>query len=347
MEDIVGSESNDDRFTAYLAGWRTVLSRRVEQVTEELAKIDGLAAATLAGSLGRGAPWPLSDIDVILIAHAGREDQVREAIEVVRRRLIADWASEGWWTGLDAGRLLFSVDEVDRVVAGGRSPVLALDDSRWFHTMDKAFGGRALLNDAEGRAVRLATWATSTRFDPEVVRERPFRLWEEATAALGAGHRAAGDGDPLRGTLALWRAVQLIQIAMMGRWGLRDNSLGRFGSRFAAAAAERGLTDVAAELDALSDLDPESVVRRALVAPAWVSLRHDRSFHGRREIGEEIDALTDLQDTLRVCARYDAPKYTGPDFPEWLTVVTECDHLRRRLDAVGRIVDATWEPSIM
>lgn len=97
----------------------------------------------------------------------------------------------------------------------------------------------------------------------------------------------------------------------------------------------------------MSGLDAESVVRRGLVAPAWVSLRHDRSFRARREIGEEIDALADLRDTLRVCARYDALKYTGPDFPKWLEVVTERDDLRRRLDTVGWIVVATWEPSIM
>jgi len=347
VEDIIGSESNDERFAVFLADWRAVLSRRIEQVRKELTEIDGLPAAVLSGSHGRGSPWPLSDIDVILIAETGREEEVREAVEAVRVRLIAAWAKEGWWTGLDAGRLLFSVDEVDRVAADGRTPVLALDDSRWFHTMDKAFGGRPLLDDAEGRAARLATWATTSRFDPEVVRERSFRLWQEATAALEAGHQAADVGDSLRGTLALWRVVQLIQIAMMGRWGLRDNSLGRFGSRFAAAAAERGLTSVAAELDALSGLDAESVLRRGLVAPAWVSLRHDRSFRARREIGEEIDALADLRDTLRVSARYDALKYTGPDFPNWLEVVTERDDLRRRLDTVGWIVVATWEPSIM
>lgn len=89
MEDIIGSVSNDERFAVFLADWRAVLSRRIEQVRKELTEIDGLAAAVLAGSHGRGSPWPLSDIDVILIAETGREEEVREAVEAVRVRLIA------------------------------------------------------------------------------------------------------------------------------------------------------------------------------------------------------------------------------------------------------------------
>ena len=210
--------------------------------------------------------------------------------------------------------------------------------------MDKAFGGRALLDDREGRATRLAQWATMSRFDPAVVRNRSARLRNEATAALASGYRSIATAERLPGTLALWQAVQLVQIAMMSNWGLRDNSLGRFGSRFRAAAREHGLAHVADELEAVSGLDPDSTARRALAAPAWVALRHDRSFRARRAIGEDIDRLADLRDTLRVCSRYAAPSAAGPEFPEWLAIVVDRDDLLRRLDAVRRIVEMTWEP---
>ena len=66
MEYLVGYGSDDDRFAAFLSDWRTVLDQRVEQVRAALTTVDGLSAAVLAGSLGRGEPWPLSDIDLIL-----------------------------------------------------------------------------------------------------------------------------------------------------------------------------------------------------------------------------------------------------------------------------------------
>ena len=345
MEDIIGVESDDERFAGFLADWRAILAGRVAQVRDEMTEIDGIAAAVLAGSHGRDAPWPLSDIDVILITEVGQEERVRTAMAELRVRLTAIWAKEGWWTGLDAGRLLFSTNEVDHVIGSGRSPRLAPDDARWFHTMDKAFGGRALLDDPEARAAQLAQWATMSRFDPSVVRNRSARLRNEATAALESGYRAIAAGDWLPGTLALWRAVQLAQIAMMNGWSLRDNSLGRFGSRFRAAAREHGLAHVADELEAVSGLDPESIVRRALVAPGWVALRHNRSFRARRAIGEDIDRLADLRDTLRVCSRYAVPSAAGPDFPEWLAIVVDRDDLQRRLDSVRRIVDVALEPS--
>ncbi len=337
MEDIIGSGSDDDRFVVFLDDWQAILARRVARVGAELAALDGLAAAVLAGSHGRGAPWPLSDIDVILISRTGRGDDVRAAVDAVRARLIAEWAAEGWWTGLDAGRLLFSTDEVDRITADGAPPEQALADSRWFHTMDKAYGGRALVEDASRRAERLAAWATANRFAATVAKDRDVRLREEFAAVLMAGRQAALAGDSLQGTLALWRAVQLTQIAIMGRWGHRDNSLGRFGSRFASAADELGHGDLVHQLNVLSDLDPESVSRRAQVAPAWVSLRHDRSFRARLAISEEVDAFSDLRDTLRVCSRYDAIRHIGPAYPDWLGIVTDPDDLGGRLEAVGAI----------
>lgn len=347
MEDIIGSGSDDDAFTAFLGDWQAILSSRVEQVGAELAELDGLAAAVLAGSHGRGAPWPLSDIDVILISETGREDDVRSAVEAIRVRLITEWAAQGWWTGLDAGRLLFSVDEVDRIMSESADPVRSLADSRCFHTMDKAFGGRALVEDVNGRAARLTEWATVNRFDPVVVEERDVRLRAEFGVVLTAGRQAAAMGDSLRGTLALWRAVQLTQIAMMGRWGLRDNSLGRFGSRFASAAAERGWDDLTRRLDSLAALDQATVNWRGRVAPAWVMLRHDRSLRARQAVGEEVNTLTDLRDTLRVCSRYYAMRYPGPTFPEWLGIGSDQDDLCQRLDVIGTLVIQTGSRGAM
>lgn len=334
VEDLVGSGSDDFGFANYLEDWRSILARRVDQVRKEMAAIDSLAAVVLAGSHGRGAPWPLSDIDLILIARNGREDAVRDAVKRVGDRLTGDWAEAGWWTGIDAGNLLFLADEIDAGLADGVAPPALLDEPRWFHTMDKAFGGRVLLDDADRRAARLAAWSTSSRFDVRVVEERSRRLWVEVDTAIALGRDASHDRDWVRASLTLWRAIQLTQIALMTGWGHRDDSLGRFGTRFAIAAAEHGQPALPARLDTLMDLDPDSLRRRFRDAPDWVRLRHDRSYRSRVAIGENIDRLSDQRDTLRVCARYDAARHRGPSFPEWLGIVTHRVDLSRRLDVV-------------
>lgn len=95
MEGIIGRGSNDDRFTAFLANWERVLDWRVEQVRTELASVGGVTGVVLADSLGRGAPLPLSDIDLVLSLEAGHDEVVRAAVDAIGVRLYDQWAGEG------------------------------------------------------------------------------------------------------------------------------------------------------------------------------------------------------------------------------------------------------------
>jgi hypothetical protein len=343
MEDIVGQGSDDAAFATFVASWRATLDRRVEQVRRALSDVDGLSAAVLAGSLGRGEPWPLSDIDLVLIAVDGQEDDIRAAVERIGRGLSASWSREGWWTGVDAGRLLFAVSEVGPVLAGTSATVTALGDPRWFHTLDKAFQGRAIVDDDQHRGERLAAWATATRFRPDVVAVRIRQHRAATSEAVAEVERAWEAGDLLAGTIALWRAIQLTQITLMERWGLRDNSLGRFGTRFARAAAEHGVPDVVTRLDAIVGLDQSTLDRRWASVPDWVRLRHDRSFRARRGVGDAVSADADCRDTVRVCSVYAARgRAGGPGgaAPAWLGIAADDRELAARL---SRLVEALDE----
>ena len=160
MRDLIGAGSDDRRFAAFLADWRARLDARIAGTGADLATVDGLAGAVLAGSHGRGAGWPLSDIDLVLVTRPGSTASVLADLDKVREPLLERWAAEGWWTGIDAGRLVFDIGEVEAVTAGRIDPDAWLADPRWFHALDKAWGGRALLDDADGRAAVLARWAT-------------------------------------------------------------------------------------------------------------------------------------------------------------------------------------------
>ncbi len=339
MEDIIGGWSTDARFASFLTDWRSILEHRVTRVGHELASVDGLTGAVLAGSVGRGAPWPLSDIDLVLISAVGWEDEVRAAVNDIRRRLIPGWIAEGWWTGIDAGRLLFTGEEVDRVCSGVSPAENAIDDTRWFHVLDKAYGGRALLDSGDPRAASLATWATRHRFDPGVITQRLRQHDAEARRVVVTGRSAARSGDLPGATLALWRVVQVVQIGLMERWGRRDNSLGRFGSRFAAEARLRGASRLVDRLDEVSGLDAATLERRWAVAPRWVHLRHDRSIRSRHAVGDMVSIEGDRRDTLRVCARYAAVALAGSVIPAWLSIAADRVDLDRRLDLMEAMLD--------
>lgn len=331
VQEILGSHNDDDAFDAFLKNWRVIANHRIAQAIDVISRVDGVAGLILAGSHGAGNPWPLSDIDLLPIY---RDDQIDGAIEAVERNrlvMLDEWSTQGWRTGLDIGRLRFTTGELRRGFMSGEPDLVSLlTDERWYHSIDKGFGGRAVF-DPDGLAGPLARWFTRHRFDPEVVAER---LGRSATSAMQClqdvdAHLASGRRDLAFGQLL--KAVQWYQIHLMEGWGERDNSLGRFGTRFDLTASHQGKASLVADLNALSGLDETAVRRRLDRAPRWVIERRDRSWAARRHIGEQVTPLQNDQDVLRVSTMYELRTVTGPPYPFWLAVPDSDDDLLQRV----------------
>lgn len=338
MEDVIGGRSTDERFTHFLADWEAILTRRAEKAIAELSGINGVRGLILAGSLGRGAPWPLSDIDILPIYDEHEAEAARDEIKRRRLVLLQPWIAEGWWTGLDIGRLAFGCSEVSQVLmcAEPEFSVLLTDD-RWYHALDKGFGGRALY-DTNDLSRSLVAWFTAHRFDQEVVKIRLERDRQEITSAQRQLRECIAQQDFAGGTIAMRSAVKWVQTWLLERWGERDNSLGRLGTRFALLARARGQGDLVEALDALSDLDDASVVRRLEEAPDWVHERHDRSLRARWQVGEEVAPMQDARDTLRVGSLYAMRQVTSAPYPLWLAVSATAALLEIKAQALDRLV---------
>lgn len=321
MDAVIGGHTAPHDFAAFLADWEATLARRVDEAVAACRTTPGLQGLILAGGLGRGAPWPLSDIDLIPIYADGDADAAAAAIAARRPPLLERWIAEGWWSGLDVGRLRFTSSEVEQALQAGSAGLLPrLADDRWYHSLDKAYGGHAVL-DANGRTASLVAWLTAQRFAPEVVAFRLQREHRELLAAQHAFVAAAASGDFLGATTHLRTAVKWLMTWYLEHWGERDNSQGRLGTRFAVAAHSCGQPSLVTTLHDLSDLAETQVWHRLAVAPAWVHERHDRSWRARVHVGEPITRLDDARDTLRVCALYGARLAVTTPAPAWLAVL--------------------------
>lgn len=339
MQDIIGDRGDPERFAAFLAGWRSILERRVAEAVAAIAAIDGVRGLILAGGIGRGAAWPLSDIDLLPIYAVGQADTSAREIEQRRAGLLARWIDEGWFTGIDIGRLAFTSDEVDRArsLDNAGLPALLADD-RWYHSLDKGYGGRAVY-DLDGLAAPLAAWLTAHRFDCTVVQCRMERGRAELHRARERLDLALARNDTHRAVIELQTAVRWLRARQFEAWGERDSSLARVGTRFDTLAAARGFADLATATNAVCDLDDASVSKRMTLAPAWVHERHNRSLRARHLTGEEVTRIEDARDVLRVSAQYELRATTYPPFPGWLAIPDHVETMAAKAAWLDTVID--------
>jgi hypothetical protein len=183
MQEVLGPHNDDASFDRYLANWREIHAQRTQRAIEAIVAIPGVRGLILAGSTGIGQQWPLSDIDLIPIYDDDLMATASDTMEQTRDALLEEWSTQDWRTGVDIGRLRFSVHELEAAFStADPDPLPLLADDRWYYSLDKAWGGKAV-HDCTGLGADLAAWFTRHRFRPAVVR---FRLERTAASTLDA-----------------------------------------------------------------------------------------------------------------------------------------------------------------
>jgi len=339
VEDVLGGWTNPARFAAFLADWEAILARRVDEAVAAFSTVDGVRGLVLAGSVGRGQPWPLSDIDFLTIHDDGRVAEGREEIE--RRSLVlhAQWRGEGWWTGLDIGKLAFDRREVAQVMMSDHPPgAELLQDDRWYHSLDKGYRGRPVF-DVDGNAGDLSHWCSDHRFSPPVVLFRLARERREVEEAYQQLCASLDSEETLEATKALRAAGKWLQIWLLEQWSERDASLARVGTRFEHAARARGRSELVDTVNSLLDLDEGSVERRMAAAPAWVWEWHDRSWRARQLVGEAVTPLQHARDVLRVCTLFELRRVVKRPAPRWLATPVKGERLKQKALLLAALLD--------
>lgn len=260
------------------------LAQRVDEAASLLGSIPGVTGLILGGSVGRGEPWPLSDVDMIVVYADVAVASAPAELER-RRSLIEDfWGWCGVSGSLDLGSLWFTESEASAVVAAGVDGLIArVGEFRWFHAMDKAYGGRVLLSEAPV-VMELGELLTEARFTPSLVAARVAQWAAVASSAL-----LAGDAVAAAEAMIDWSTE---------RWGGRCASFGRRWTRYEAYAARRGFADLAARIVACRGAGVADVAARVEVAPWWLRHRIEVALSARQEVGEEVTAAQNARDHL-------------------------------------------------
>ena len=293
----------------------------------------GVRGLVLAGSIGRGEPWPLSDIDMLPISAEGIDTEAQIAHR--QASLVDWWAASARAQTLDVGWLRFTDQEVTQAI--GLKPAEAaqlMSDRRWLHGTDKAYGGRGAA-DPDGLAEAFAQWATKIRFEPLVVAARVKQWKTQVVDARERAIQAISCNNPVEATLGIREAARALRLVLLESWGERLGSMGREWTRFERMASAHGARHIASQLAALADAQPEDALRRARSAPAWLQERIDLAYAGRMAIGETVTPEQNARDQLAAFAVH-VPKRTVQPWGAWM--ILPADNLEERLATLDMLI---------
>ena len=297
--------------------WRALHAERLEEAVAVLGAVSGVRGLVLGGSVARGEHWPLSDIDILPIWKSGAIDD--DAMSRAQAQMVDWWAASGRAQTLDVSWLRF--DDAEVVTALKSGPELAahrMSDLRWFHGLDKMYGGRGVA-DPDGVAGDFVAWATDVRFEPEVVAARS-RHWRSVVAdERDRAVAARVDGRLDRSTLHLREAAGALRLVLLESWGKRLSSMGREWTIWERAAREHGAEDLAIELADVAAASPKGALERAAEAPIWLQERIALAFAGRLEVGESVTEAESARDQIAAYAVH-VPKRRKPPFAPWLRI---------------------------
>ncbi|MFI7636711.1 hypothetical protein [Nonomuraea sp. NPDC049400] len=278
--------------------WRELLLDRLEEATRRLAAVPGVHGLIVGGSVGRGGPWPMSDIDLLPV-YDGDPEATAGHVEREQAQLVDWWAASGRAQNLDVGWLAFTVKEAQEAVSMDADWAVErlTRDLRWFHGMDKAFQGRAA--DPEDRLTsRFVGWLTEMRFHSAVVEAR-IGWWRQSAA--DARDRAHQERAALRldaATYHLREAARAVRHVVLERWGERLGSMGREWTRFERMAAARGESELAERIALLAGASVADVAERERLAPNWLRERIDLSWAARQALDEPVTPQQNARDQI-------------------------------------------------
>ena len=247
--------------------WRQLLDQRLHEATTVLGQTPGVHGLIVAGSVGRGEPWPMSDIDLLPIY---TDPDSAAHLDQRRAELVDWWAASGRAQTLDVGWLAFTTAEArDAMAAGPDQAAARIADPRWFHGLDKAYGGHAANPDDE-LGTAFAAWITTIRFHPTLVAARINTWQRQASDALAEAIRARPD-EPARATYRLRESARALRMVLIERWGERLGSMGREWTRVERSMADhRGERALADRIAALAGAGQPTAAQRATLAPPWL-----------------------------------------------------------------------------
>lgn len=323
--------------TAELAlhDWQARIARVEAQEAAHFAGLPYVRGVAVIGSVGRGTQWPLSDIDLLIVADpvqgADPESFVRAEEEERNRRLHA----AGIPNVVEAAGWVLTTSDVQAAVAADEEAFLRiLEHPHWLGIVLRV-GGPRVAHDPGGATAQLIARCQAAFED-----ERFLSLWQEMAQraqrdGLEEAARHIARGDWPRASRAVIRSDGTA--GCYARWRGLPQSLCRGVSRFLRAAQVAGEPELGALFLTANRLRGEEIAERFGSVPSEGHRERDVSLAVRRQMGEGVTELEAARDLLHVSTRI-ALRARAETWPAWTGVTGDEAAVRAQYEAAAELL---------
>ncbi len=329
-----------------LHDWRDRIARVEAQETAHFANLPYVTGVAVIGSVGRGTQWPLSDLDLLVVADFWEGEDPEWLIRREEEERIRRLHAAGIPNDVEAGNWVLTTDEVRAAMDGDDDTFLkTLDHGHWLGIAIKAEGARVAL-DFDGYVTRFISRCNRMLWTDRFVKLWLRRAGEDAEERVEGARSRLRNGDAAAASLELILAAQVMTGPMYALWRKLPESISRGVTRFLAAAAEMREQEVSSHFLSAARLSEDEVGERFAATPPAGQRERDVCLAIRRGNGESLDALGATRDLLHISlwVAVMLDRSLCAPYALWTGVTADEQIVRRQLDAAQAMLARLQRP---
>jgi predicted nucleotidyltransferase len=323
-----------------LENWPERIERAAAEEAAHLAGLPYVKGVAIIGTVGRGTPWPLSDIDLLVVADYWRGQRPHGLIEAVEqernRRLhaarIPNEVEARLWTILP--------HYITQAVSGDEGSFVSIFDHWPMLGIPMKAQGGTVVADCDAQLGRFIKRCNRLVFSDRFVHTWLRTVTGEESEKLKSAADLIGEADWTRASLEILRATQGMTAGIYGMWRRVPESLMRCVSRLLATARDMGDEAMGESFLTAACLSEEDTWGRFASVPSSGRCERDRHLAIRQGAAEDVDELGATRDLLHSVSYLDVwrdERATGP-YPEWSGVTGDKARVRAQFDAAEEIL---------
>ena len=326
-----------------LTDWRGRIERLAEDEAARAMALPCVRAVAVIGSVGRGSPWPLSDVDLMTLAEPwrGREphdlvaEHEAERAEALLRARVPNEVELRYW-------VLRPERAAPEVTGSTKAFVSSVSHPYHMGFVFKAHGGRAL-HDEDGKLAEFIRACERAVFCTDYLRLWLGNALKEAREALARARGMADEGRARQASAQLIVGAHEASTGLYARCRELPQSIMRAVTRLQAAAQRAGEPQLLDRFLVAARLTGADMRRRLADVPEQGVRELDALLAIRRGSGEDVDHLDVARDLLHAKTYLDCRRGDGRQLDDWTGTSGTSEDLQTQADALQDLMDALQE----